>query len=104
MDRTQRKSERLANKHRRVGGSSREMGVGEALDADTYEVDTTNLIEPPVMNNTLRVTARKKNHTPGLKGTTNAGKKRHSRAGSKHKTQEELRERSKTSIRKEFTM
>ena len=45
MDRAQRKSERLAEKRRRAGRRSHEMSVGEALDADTHEVDATNLTE-----------------------------------------------------------
>ena len=50
MDRATRKSERLANKRRRAGRRSHEMSVGEALDADTHEVDSTNLAEARTMD------------------------------------------------------
>ena len=55
MDRAQRKSERLAEKRRRVGRRSHEMSVGEALDADTHEVDTTNLAGARREKQTTRV-------------------------------------------------
>ena len=38
MDGTQRKSERLAEKHRRAVRRSHEISVGEALDTDTHEL------------------------------------------------------------------
>ena len=52
MDRAQRKSERLAEKRRRAGRRSHDISVGEALDADTHEVDATNLTEARAMGKT----------------------------------------------------
>ena len=49
MDRAPKRSKRLAEKRRRAGGRSHEMSVGEALDADTHEVDSTNLAEARAM-------------------------------------------------------
>ena len=67
MDRATRKSERLTNKRRRAGGRSHEMSVGEALDADTHEVDSTNLAEARAMDSARKAAARRENQTPRVK-------------------------------------
>ena len=95
MDRATRKSERLAKQRRRAGKSSREMSVGEALDADAHEVDATNLAEARAMNSARKAAARREKQTPRVKRKTKHGKKKHSRASSKRKTKEQSRARSK---------
>ena len=94
MDRAQRKSERLAEKkHRRVGRRSHEMSVGEALDADTHEVDSTNLAEARAMDNARKATTRREKQTPWVK--IKHGKKKHSHS-SKHKTKKQSRKKNKS--------
>ena len=83
MDRAQRKSERLAEKRRRAGRRSHEISVGEALDADTHEVDATNLAEARAMDSARKAAARREKQTPRVK--TKHGKKKHSRSN-KRKT------------------
>ena len=63
MDRTQRKSERLASKRRCVGRRSHEMSVGEALDVDTHEVDATNLAEARAMDSARKAATRREKQT-----------------------------------------
>ena len=64
MDRAQRRSDRLAEKRRRAGKSSREMSVGRALDADAHEVDSTNLAEARAMNSARKAAALRESQTP----------------------------------------
>ena len=64
MDRSQRRSDRLAKQRRRAGKSSREMSVGEALDADTHEVEATNLAEARAMNSARKAAALRESQTP----------------------------------------
>ena len=64
MDRATRKSERLAKQRRRAGGRSHEMSVGEALDADTHEVDSTNLAEARAMDSSRKAADRREKQTP----------------------------------------
>ena len=59
MDRATRKNERLVKQRRRAGKSSREMSVGEALDAGAHEVDATNLTEARAMNSARKAAARR---------------------------------------------
>ena len=59
MDRAPKRIKRLAEKHRRAGGRSHEMSVGEALDADTHEVDATNLAEARAMDSARKAAARR---------------------------------------------
>ena len=77
MDRAQRKSERLAEKRRRAGRRSHDMSVGEALDADTHEVNATNLAEARAMDIARKAAVRREKQTPRVK--TKHGKKKHSR-------------------------
>ena len=67
MDRAQRRSDRLAKKRRRAGKSSREMSVGEALDADTHEIDVTNLAEARVIHSARKAAALRESQTPRVK-------------------------------------
>ena len=92
MDRAQRKSERLAEKRRRAGRRSHEMSVGEALDADTHEVDSTNLAEARAMDSARKAAARREKQTPRVKHKH--GKKKHSRH-SKRKTKKQSRKQEK---------
>ena len=68
------------------------MSVGEALDADTHEVDTTNLTEARVMNSARKAAARREKQTPRVKNKH--GKKKHSRSH-KCKTKKQSRKQSK---------
>ena len=96
MDRAPKRSERLVNKHRRAGGRSHEMSVGEALDSDTHEVDSTNLAEARAMNNAHKAAARRENQTPRVKKDKyEYGKKKPSRASRKHKTKKQSGKRDK---------
>lgn len=92
MDRANRKSERLAEKRRRAGRRSHEMSVGEALDADTHEVDSTNLAEARAMDSARKAAARREKQTPRVKHKH--GKKKHSRR-SKRKTKKQSRKQEK---------
>ena len=86
MDRAQRKSERLIEKRRRAGRRSHEISVGESLDADTHEVDATNLAEARAMDSARKAAARREKQTPRVKNKH--GKKKHSR-GNKSKTKKQ---------------
>ena len=93
MDRSPKRSRRLAEKHRRVGGRSHEMSVGEALDADTHEVDSTNLAEARAMDSARKAAARREKQTPRVKHKH--GKKKHSRRN-KRKTKKQSRKQDKS--------
>ena len=71
------------------------MSVGEVLDADTHEVDATNLAEARAMDSARKAAARRENQTPRVKRKNKHGKKKHSRASSKRKTKKQSRARSK---------
>ena len=56
------------------------MSVGEALDADTHEVDVTNLAEARAMNSARKAAALREKQTPRVKrNRSKYKKKKHSR-------------------------
>ena len=63
MDRAPKRNKRLAEKRRRAGGRSHEMSVGEALDTDAHEVDSTNLAEARAMNSARKAVALRERQT-----------------------------------------
>ena len=95
MDRSTRKSRRLANKRRRVGERAGRMSVGEALDVATHGVDVTNLAEARAMDSARKAAALRERQTPRVKKRNKCGGKKHSRASSKHKTKKQSRTRRK---------
>ena len=93
MDRTKRTNRRLVEKLRSVVRQPNEMSVGEALDADAHEVDSTNLVEARAMNSDHKAATRRGNQTPRVKKSKH-GKKKHSH-DSKHKTKKHSRAHNK---------